>query len=289
MYKKILVILMFITLTSTLFLAGCGKTTTGETTLQKAQKTGEIKIGFANEKPYAYKDDNGKLTGEAVEIAKIIFERLGIKKINGELTEFGSLISGLKAKRFDVITAGMFITPERCKQVAFANPDYSIGEALAVQKGNPKNLHSFEDIAKDPNIKVAVMAGAQESKTLKEIGVKENQIVIVNDQPSAISELESGIVDAVAMTGPSLQAMLDSAKSNKIERVIDFKDPVINGKVLRNYGAAAFRKEDTDFVKAYNEELEKMKQSGELLKILEKFGFTENEMPGDIQAKDICK
>jgi len=289
MYKKILVILMFITLTSTLFLAGCGNTATGETTLQKAQKTGEIKIGFANEKPYAYKDDNGQLTGEAVEIAKVIFEKLGIKKIHGELTEFGSLISGLKAKRFDVITAGMFITPERCQQVAFANPEYSIGEALAVQKGNPKNLHSYEDIAKDPSIKVAVMAGAQEAKILKEIGVKENQIVIVNDQPSAISELESGIVDAVTMTGPSLQAMLDSAKSNKIERVMDFKDPVINGKVLRNYGAAAFRKEDTDFVKAYNGELEKMKQSGELLKILEKFGFTENEMPGDIQAKDICK
>ncbi|WP_201035689.1 transporter substrate-binding domain-containing protein [Thermoanaerobacter sp. YS13] len=60
-----------------------------------------MKIGFANEKPYAYKDDNGQLTGEAVEIAKVIFERLGIKKIHGELTEFGSLISGLKAKRFD--------------------------------------------------------------------------------------------------------------------------------------------------------------------------------------------
>ncbi|WP_432204180.1 transporter substrate-binding domain-containing protein [Thermoanaerobacter uzonensis] len=83
--------------------------------------------------------------------------------------------------------------------------------------------------------------------------------------------------------------MLDSAKSDKIERVMDFKDPIINGKILRNYGAAAFRKEDTDFVKAYNEELEKMKQSGELLKILEKFGFIENELPGDIKAKDICK
>lgn len=289
MYKKVLVILISIALTSTLFLAGCGNTSTGETTLQKAQKTGEIKIGFANEKPYAYKDDNGQLTGEAVEIAKVIFERLGIKKIHGELTEFGSLISGLKAKRFDVITAGMFITPERCQQVAFANPEYSIGEALAVQKGNLKNLHSYEDIAKDSSIKVAVMAGAQEAKILKEVGVKENQIVIVNDQPSAIAELESGRVDAVTMTGPSLQAMLDSAKSDKIERVMNFKDPVINGKILRNYGAAAFRKEDTDFVKAYNEELEKMKQSGELLEILKKFGFTENELPGDIKAKDICK
>lgn len=289
MYKKLLVIFLSIALTSTLFLAGCGNRSTGETTLQKTQRTGEIKIGFANEKPYAYKDDNGHLTGEAVEIAKVIFERLGIKKIHGELTEFGSLISGLKAKRFDVITAGMFITPDRCKQVAFANPEYSIGEALAVQKGNPKNLHSYEDIAKDPSIKVAVMAGAQEVKYLKEVGVKENQIVIVNDQPSAIAELESGRVDAVTMTGPSLQAMLDSAKSDKIERVKDFKDPVINGKVLRNYGAAAFRKEDEDFVKAYNEELEKMKQSGELLKILEKFGFTENELPGDVTAKDICK
>lgn len=54
--------------------------------------------------------------------------------MKGELTEFGSLIGGLQAKRFDLITAGMFVNPKRCEAVLFADPEYSIGEAIAVKK-----------------------------------------------------------------------------------------------------------------------------------------------------------
>ncbi|WP_420871903.1 transporter substrate-binding domain-containing protein [Cohnella rhizosphaerae] len=96
-------------------------------TLKAAQEKGYITIGFANEKPYAYKEADGTLTGEAVEITKVILKRLGVDEVRGELTEFGSLIGGLQAKRFDMITAGMFINPERCQAVLFANPEYSIG------------------------------------------------------------------------------------------------------------------------------------------------------------------
>ncbi|WP_369392660.1 hypothetical protein [Paraburkholderia kururiensis] len=41
----------------------------------------------------------------------------------------------------------MYITPERCKQVAFADPQYQIQDTLLVLKGNPKKLHSYADVA----------------------------------------------------------------------------------------------------------------------------------------------
>ncbi len=260
-----------------------------ETTLAKAQREGYVTVGFANENPYAYATPDGKLTGEAVEIARKVLANLGIEQMDGVLTEFGSLIPGLKAKRFSLITAGMFIRPDRAEQVAFANPEYSIGEAIAVEKGNPLNLHSYEDIKANPKAKIAVMAGAVEVDYLKNVGVAESQMVIVPDQPSVISALQSGRVDAITMTGPSLQAMLESAKDDKIERVMDFEQPVIDGKSVRGYGAAAFRKEDNDFREAFNAELEKMKESGELLEILKTFGFTEQELPGDITAEELSK
>ena len=63
-------------------LAACGDK---GSTLDRAIEQGYITVGFANEKPYAYKEANGELTGEAVEIARVILERLGIKEMRGSL------------------------------------------------------------------------------------------------------------------------------------------------------------------------------------------------------------
>jgi polar amino acid transport system substrate-binding protein len=260
----------------------------GTNTLEKAKEQGYITIGFAGENPYAYKDENGELTGEAVEIARTILSRLGIDDMRGELTEFSGLIAGLDAKRFDMITAGMFINPDRCKAVLFADPEYSIGEGLAVKTGNPLGLTSYKAIADNKDAKVAVMSGAVEIGYLEASGVTESQMVIVPDQDAAISALQSGRADAMTMTGPALQSRLDEAGDAALERVMDFEQPTVDGKSVRGYGASAFRMEDTEFRDAFNAELDKMKENGELLQILQTFGFTEQELPGDVTAPQLC-
>ncbi|PZE19637.1 ectoine/hydroxyectoine ABC transporter substrate-binding protein EhuB [Paenibacillus xerothermodurans] len=301
--KKNVVVMLFLAVL--LIVAGCGKpdeagSAGGDSsgaaagagaseTLAEAKEKGSITVGFANEKPYAYKTEDGTVTGEAVEIARVILKNLGINEMKAELTEFGSLIGGLQAKRFDMITAGMFVNPKRCEAVLFADPEYSIGEALAVKQGNSLQLKSYKDIASNKEAKVAVMTGAIEIGYLEGSGVPKDRIVQVPDQASAINALQAGRVQAITMTGPSLQAMLDSAEDSSIERVADFEQPVIDGKSVKGYGATAFRQADTEFQQAYNAELKKMKESGELLTILKKFGFTEQELPGDMTAEQLCQ
>lgn len=291
--------LMLLTASMVIFsFTGCGNLNSqnntsdeaiGETTLQKAQKSGSVTVGFANEKPYAYQTAEGELTGEAVEVARAVLKNLGINEMEGMLTEFGSLIPGLQAKRFDMVTAGMFITPERAGDVSFANPEYSIGEAIAVKKGNPLDIHSYEDIAEHETATIAVPGGAIEYDYLIAVGVSKDRIVTVPDMPSALSALQSGRVDVITATGPSLQATLDTANSPDYERVTDFEQPVIDGESVRGYGATAFRNEDKDFVEAFNSELKKLQDSGELLEILQPFGFTEEELPGDVTLEDLVK
>lgn len=254
-----------------LVLAGCGAS---GSTLDKAKEEGVVTIGFANEKPYAYKTADGKLTGEAVEVARAVLKEMGITEMKGELVDsFSALIPGLKAGRFDMITAGMYITPDRCKEVAFAEPEYRVGEALAVVKGNPKNLKSYENIAANPEVKVAVMAGGYEIKYLEKLGVTKNQMVMVNNNPDAIAAVAAGRADAATMTEMSLIATLESTKDENIVMVEDFKQPVIDGKSTVNYGATAFRLEDKDFRDAFNEKLVAMKESGKLKEIIGEFGF----------------
>ncbi|UOF91115.1 ectoine/hydroxyectoine ABC transporter substrate-binding protein EhuB [Fodinisporobacter ferrooxydans] len=278
---------------------GCGTNATNpstsspasshETTLEKAKKQGYVSVGFANEKPYAYATPDGKLTGEAVEVARAVLKTMGIKQMNGVLTEFGSLIPGLNAKRFDMITAGMYITPERAKQVAFANPEYRVIEGFAVKKGNPLNLHSYEDIKNNPKAKIAVMGGAMEYNYLLKSGVPKNQIEIVPDNPSALAALKAGRADAITMTSLSLEDLLKTAKDPSIEMVKDFKQPVIDGKSVISYGATAFRTQDKDFLKAFDDGLNKLEKSGQLLQILEKFGFNKDNLPGNVTAAELSK
>lgn len=288
-FKNVLILMVVLSMG---LLAGCSGDTgagDGKTTLQVAKETGSVTIGFANEKPFAYQTADGQLTGEAVEVARAVLTNLGIDEINGELTEFGSLIPGLQAERFDMVTAGMFITPERAQQVAFANPEYSIGQGIGVKAGNPLSLNSYEDIIKHESAKVAVPGGAIEYEQLVNLGMPIDRLVTVPDLPAAVSALQSDRVDAFAATGIAVQSAIDTANDPEIERVTAFVDPIIDGEDVRGYGATAFRKTDTDFRDAFNAELKKLQDSGELLTILEPFGFTKAELPGDVTVEDIVQ
>lgn len=276
-----------------LFLQGCSifGNDHSKTTLERIKEEGSATVGFANEQPYAYQNADGELTGSSVEIAKRILGNLGVTEVDGVLTEFASLIPGLQAERFDLVTAGMFITPDRASAdyVEFANPEYTIGEAIAVEQGNPLELFSYEDIAANEQAVIAVPSGTVEYDYLLEVGVPENRVTTVPDMPSALAALQAGRVDAITATGPSLQSILDTAQDEGVERVEDFKQPVIDGKEAINYGATVFREADRDFIEAFNKELEQLKESGELLEIIQEFGFTEEDLPGDATVEDAIK
>lgn len=92
-------------------LAAYATSASAETTLQRIQRTGEVRIGYANETPFGYTTPDGTVIGESPEIAKKIFAKLGVKKVDAVLTEWGAPIPGLKAGRFDVIAAGMTSRP----------------------------------------------------------------------------------------------------------------------------------------------------------------------------------
>ncbi|MFD1705383.1 ectoine/hydroxyectoine ABC transporter substrate-binding protein EhuB [Siminovitchia sediminis] len=257
-------------------------------TLDRLKEEGVVKLGVANEKPYGFITSDGEVTGVAPEITKAVFKEMGIDTVEGEVTEFGSLIPALQAGRFDVVTAGMDIRPERCAEAAFGDVEIRYGEGMAVQKGNPKNLHSYEDIAANPDVKVSIMAGANQHEFLKELGVQDNQIETADSISSNIAAVSSGRVDATVMTEATLREAVASADQDKVEEAKPFTQPEINGESVMSYGAAVFRKEDNDLREAYNAELKKLIESGKILEIYEEFGFGEDNLPDDVTTEDRC-
>lgn len=271
-------------------ISACGSASTGsKNTLAAAKKAGNINVGFANEAPYDFATASGQLTGEAPSVARAIMKQLGVPNITGVLTEFESLIPGLEAGRFDLVAAGMFITPQRCQQILFSDPDYAAPEALAVPAGNPKHLQTLQDVAK-AGAKLGVLSGAVEGGLAKSAGVSSSKIQEFPDQSSMIEGLTAGRIDAICLTSISLRYAIQSAGRGKVELATPFF-PIVNGKKSVDGGGYGFRKSDTSFRDQFNTVLHKMQNDGTLLKLVQPFGFGAAEIDAakSLTAAQLCK
>jgi polar amino acid transport system substrate-binding protein len=246
-----------------------------ETTLERAKAQGYIRVGFANEAPYGYATPDGTLTGESPEVVKAVLAKIGIAEVDGVLTEFGSLIPGLQAGRFDIIAAGMFVNPKRCEQVQFSEPTYGIGQAFLVKAGNPKGIADYGTIAGNADLKLAVMAGAVEGGYAKDSGIAEGQLVVLPDQSSLVKAVQAGRADAAALTALSIADM--ASKNDGVESTKPFG--MVAGQSVVGHGAVAFRLEDKDLYEAFNAELKKFIGSPEHIALVTPFGFGEGYLP----------
>jgi len=267
-----------------------GATPPATDTLAEARAKGEIRVGYANEAPFAYMDSrNNQVTGESVEIARLVAQRLGIGKVDAVLTEFGSLIPGLKAGRFDIIAAGMYVTPDRCKQVAFSDPTYGVGAAFLVPTHNPRKLHSYEDLARDKDARLGIVVGAIEGDYAAAVGVPADRMVVFPDAVSALAGVQVDRADAFAATALTVNHLLGKLPPDGgLERAEPFSDPVIDGKAVRGYGAYAFRKQDQPLADAFNAELKRFIGTPEHRRLVAPFGFTDQELPQGMTAARLC-
>jgi polar amino acid transport system substrate-binding protein len=114
-------------------------------------------------------------------------------------------------------------------------------------------------------------------------------LVTVPDLPTGVTQLEQGRIQAIGLTSISLKWLLEQDPSIDAEVTEPFT-PVVDCKEVLGCGAAVFRKEDTDLVEAFNAELKKLKDSGELTKLIEPFGFgAETLPPDDVTTESLCK
>ncbi|RAJ57128.1 polar amino acid transport system substrate-binding protein [Streptomyces sp. PsTaAH-130] len=251
--------------------------------LDRLRAQGVVRLGIAGEIPFGYIDKDGHLTGEAPELAKAVFKRLGVGRVQPVPTEFGSLIPGLNSQQFDVVAAGMYVNADRCEQVVFADPDYQMLDSFIVRKGNPKGLRSYQDVVAK-RARFATGTGYAEIQYAVEAGYRQSDILIVPDQVAGLNAVEAGRVDVFAGTALTTREVVK--KSAKAEATAPFA-PLVKGQRHIDGGAFAFRPTETRLRDAFNTELHRLKRTGELFRILRPFGFTEAEMT-DLTAKELC-
>ncbi|WP_230931405.1 ectoine/hydroxyectoine ABC transporter substrate-binding protein EhuB [Dietzia aurantiaca] len=267
-------------------LSGCTSTSTDEdgSLLEQLQDKGSVTVGFAGEAPYSF-EENGELTGATVALHREIFGNLGIDTVEGQNADFGALIPGLQANRFDVVSAGMSILPERCEQAAFSEPEFNYTTALMVPEGNPMGLTDLQSVL-DSGARLSTMTGAIESDYAAQMGIDNTQVATPQDGMDAVT---SGRADVFALTAISLNWMANNNPDAPVEVTESFVAE-IDGVPQVGAGGTVFRTDDQELLDAYNEELAKITSDPEkYLEIVGEYGFTAEELPDpELTTADLC-
>lgn len=244
-------------------------------------------IGIAGEVPYSYLNDSGDAEGATVALAERIFgEEMGFE-VEADLVNWDNLIPGLQAERFDAISAGMSITPDRCSEAAFAEPEIMYTTALVVEEGNPFGVETLDDVQEamdnGEDITLSVLTAGIEANYATEMGLDYQG---VGSADEGLEMVQGGRADVFAMTAISLNQMAEDAEG--VEVTNGFVQE-IDGVKQYGAGSTVFRLNDTDTLNEYNGHLAELKESGELLDILSEFGFTDAEVPpAEMSAEALC-
>ena len=256
-----------------------------ETAKERVLQENKLVIGIHNRKPWGFRDETtNQAAGWHPDLLKAAFADAGIE-LDIRVTEFGALIPGLLAGRFDAIASGLSITPERCKQVAFAAPDLKVPDAAIVVTGNPKQIHGYSDIASNGDAIMGAGRGSVVVKSAAAAGVPQERMLLFPDIESNISALRAGRIDVAIFSSPTVIGLLATKNTEGLERAMPFESKDEQA----NYAAVAFRHEDSDLRDMFDERLARLNDNGTLAKLMATYGFGEPEtVPAGISTKKLC-
>jgi polar amino acid transport system substrate-binding protein len=215
-----------------------------------------------------------KATGFDVDLVTAMAKALGLQA-QVVPDKFDPLLDDLVAKRFDVVISAVTITPDRQKKVDFI-PYLKVGESLLVQKGNPKNIRSADDLC---GLSVGVQDGTIEQGVLQ----SSSDNCVEQDKPAitVISPTDQTAVIQLLATNQVAATYQDSTVTDYYAK----QDPdhyAVGGPInFPSPEGIAVRKSDASMLNAMQAAYDQVKASGVYQQLALKWGLTGDELTGD--------
>lgn len=232
---------------------------------------GTLYVGFTNEPPFDYVDANGKLTGFEIELIRDCATREGLPEVLGVQNAFDSLLPGLLATRYDIITAGMSWNAKRAQVATPTQATYLINITAYVQKGNPLNIHSLDDMVGKP-YKVGITTGTTQF-TLVQSKLGASAVTGYEEYQQLWAALASGRIQVAIAAEAAGALYLQSNPSAPFEAANPFSYPSPLKSVwwVRPTG-------EEDLVALLNTCINAQKTDGTMAKILEQFHLAASDV-----------
>ena len=106
----------------------------------------QSKATGANAKPYVYVGDDDKPAGYDVDVLNAVFDKLPDYELEYEVTDFGSVLSGLNSGNYQIGVNNFSYNEDRGASYLYSYPYDKISYVFVTKKGG-KAIKSFEDAA----------------------------------------------------------------------------------------------------------------------------------------------
>jgi putative lysine transport system substrate-binding protein len=223
--KNKILLLLIMSLTAIILLAGCGsdssENTKGSNTFTVGLEAGYPPFNWTqmDDSNHAVKIDGSAeyAGGYDVEIAKKIADGLG-KDLVIVKTEWDGLVPALTSGKIDVIIAGMSPTEKRKQTIDFSNNYYKSNLVMVVKKGgNYENATSIQDFK---GAKVSAQLNTFHYSVIDQINGVKKQPAMDNFTAMRVA-LESGVIDGYVSERPEA---ISASAANENYAMVEFSD-----------------------------------------------------------------
>jgi len=224
-------------------------------TYSRILETKVLRVGTDATYPlFETKDEEGNLVGFDIDLMNGLTREMGVKA-EYVVVPFDGIIQGLLNQKYDAIISALTITPERGVIVAFSEPYYLSGQAIAVRE-EETGILGLEDLkGKRIGVQLATTGEIEAKK------ISGAEVVSFDDIQLAFADLKNGNLDAVINDVPVSKKIITMKGGMKIV-----------GPLLTNesYGIAV-RKEDAKLLEEMNKGLEEFRRKGKFRELEEKW------------------
>lgn len=254
--KKVLAIVLALCIACVAF-AACSNTKVDDATTaaEQTESKGTLVMGSSCDfPPYESVADDGSYIGIDIDIATAICTKLGYT-LEVKDMQFNGIIAAIETNAVDFGMSGMTITEERKESVNFSTPYETSIQAILVKEGS--EIATAEDLE---GKKIGVQAGTTGDSYCTEDFGAEN-VAQYEKYALAIQALLNDQVDCVVLDEPVAKQF---AAENEGLTVLD------TAYAEEEY-AAAFNKENTELLEAWNAAFDELKADGTIDEIYAKY------------------
>ncbi len=229
-------------------------------TLVEIQRRGAVRVGLdASFPPFEAINGNNQIVGLDVDIARAVAADLGadLELVN---IGFDGLYDALLARRVDLVISGLPYDPRWTQDVAYTTNYFNAGQVLVTPVNN-STLSNIDDITGHT---VAVEWGSQADMEARQLAKETANITLLRRSTAdeALTAVLNGEADAAIVDGVSGV----SAVSQGLQIVTCLTD---------EWYAAAVHIESRELLKAVNQSLARLEESGRMDAIQERWLYGE--------------
>lgn len=247
---------------SAVLFSGCGSkpaqttpATSAETTAETGAKGVLVMATNAEFPPYEFRE-GGEIVGIDVEIAKAIAEEMGMS-LEIEDMAFDSIISAVQSGKADFGAAGMTVSEDRLKSVDFSIP-YAAATQVIIVKGDSK-IQGMEELA-------GKTVGVQQGTT--------GDLYVSDDEDLGIGKVErynKGFEAVQALKQDKIDAVVIDTEPAKVFVAQTEGLMILDEAYTEEEYAICIKKGNAELLEGVNAAIAKLKESGDLQSIIDKY------------------